>query len=171
MKTCSRCKRQYRDDSFNFCLDDGTPLTFDNRGSTTIRMPQPQPKECNRETLFSQAEVNVSPSEAKAIQLILDAAPHFGFSLKWGKGKTCGYMLQDSGAKKGSLLSINSKAELWLGKGVKGEIAAKVAESLQIDVPQFDHWFLIRSNDWVPKCGRLLHVLGVLAYEVGGSKT
>lgn len=84
-----------------------------------MRMSGPQSEECNRETLFSQAAVNVSPAEAKAIQLILDAAPHFGYSLNWGSGKTCGYLLKRPGAKKRPILSINSKGELWLHKAAK----------------------------------------------------
>ncbi len=166
MKKCPRCKREYRDDSFNFCLEDGIPLTFAGRDATTIRMKSGRPAgQCNRETLFSQAAVSLTPTELQAIQVVLDAAPHFGYSVNWGRGKSCGFSLQHPTTKKGSLFSLNSKGELWLAKGAKGTIAAMVSDALQVDVPKYDTWFLIRSTDWVPRTGPLLHVLSVVAYE------
>jgi len=166
VKTCPQCSRQYRDDSLKFCLEDGVPLTFEGRGSTTIRIPAARSdRHCNREKLFAQAAVTLSPVQLQALQIVLDAAPHFGYSVNWGRGKSCAFSMQHPLSKKGSLLSLNSKGELWLAKGAKGALAAMVADALQIKVPKYDQWFLIRPHDWVPKSGRLLHLLSSFAYQ------
>ncbi|HEV8591162.1 MAG TPA: hypothetical protein VGQ55_03595, partial [Pyrinomonadaceae bacterium] len=45
MKICPSCQRTYADDSLNYCLDDGTLLTFasPSREAETVLMGRPAP--------------------------------------------------------------------------------------------------------------------------------
>jgi len=79
------------------------------------------------------------------------------------EGKVCNCKLFHAAVGQGSLCQINSKAELWLTRKAKGSIAKQVTEALGLPIPEYEFWFLIRSDDWVPKCDKFLHMLGEVA--------
>lgn len=43
MKICPTCRRTYEDDGLNFCLEDGSVLTFTSGDTPTVVMEQPRP--------------------------------------------------------------------------------------------------------------------------------
>lgn len=61
MKTCPTCRKTYHDDGLNFCLEDGSVLTFAaTDAAPTVMMPAPAPTNPNPPITLNQQGVQTS---------------------------------------------------------------------------------------------------------------
>src|ERR1041385_5694192 len=68
MKTCPKCKKQYSDDSLNFCLEDGTPLTRYDAEAETIKIPEASSLDVVMELTEYLKELEATPGEETLVR-------------------------------------------------------------------------------------------------------